>query len=231
MSRKDDFIPANDLQFLTWLTMFEKTLNENLEELGLTPEQVGFVTDLREEMESSISNLDRARREVREAMGLKRCARTAAENALRPFVRTLHQNPAMGSAIRGALGLHEQTTHRTRREMGTEAPALCLEPFNGGVRVHFGTDPGNERLNTRPKWAQATVIFRKREGEDKYTMVGCSTQSPFYDTIDEPAIRVSYMARYQGRRGQGLGQQSREIACAAGGPCLEAKPKVLAKAA
>ena len=231
MSRKDDFIPANDLQFLTWLTMFEKTLNENLEELGLTPEQVAFISELREETGLSLAALESARVALRGAMGHKVTVRRSAEKALRPFVRALHDNPGMTDSLRDGLGLNRQTTHRTRREMGTEAPALCLEPFNGGVRVHFGTDPWNERLNTRPKWAQATVIFRKKEGEDKYTMVGCSTQSPFYDTIDEPAIRVSYMARYQGRRGQGLGAESAEVACAAGGPCVQEKPKALAKAA
>ena len=231
MSSKEDFIPTNDTQFAQWLSIFDQHLRENLDILGLQPESVAFVTDLREAMQSALQRVTRAQSEARGAMRHKRAVRKAAEKAIRPFVRHIHETPGIDDSLRLYLGLHAHAGHRMRHELMGEAPALKLDTVNGRVAVHFGTSPQNEWRNTRPKWARGCIIYRKKDGEDGFQMVGYATQSPFYDEIDEPAIQVTYAARYRGRRNTDLGPHSLGASIAAGKAGARKPRKTLAEAA
>lgn len=218
MSRKEDYIPANDVEFVKWLAEFSKGLNAHLARIGMTAEEVAFVADLQAEVKAAVDDLNRKRRECQAAMGRKVALRRSVEKTIRPFVGRIHEVPGMTDDLRVALSLNPHSGKRVRREVGPEVPLLFLEPFNGGVTVHFGEHPGNERRNKRPKWAKACAIYRRKQGEEDFHMIACATQSPYYDEdFREDVVKVSYMAKYQGRTCRDLGMQSDTAHAVTGG--------------
>ena len=231
MSSKEDYMPANDREFASWLTEFANGLDRNLNRLGLTPESVAFVADLRDQMSHALREVTRTQAEARGAMGLERSVRVSAEKAIRPLVRRIHEIPGVDDGMRRGLRLNSHSAHRVRVQVTREAPGIHLETANGRVTIHFGARPGNERFNKRPKWAKGCIIYRKKDGEDAFQMIGYATQSPFYDEIDEPAIQVTYLARYRGRSNRDLGPESQTVSIAAGGSGLRKRARKLFKAA
>ena len=231
MSRKDDYIPANDIQFTAWLSRFATNLSSSAERLRLTPEQVAAVAEAHVQLAQAVEEQMLTRNAAISATGHKRTLRAAVEQMIRPLVGHINTEPGMDDELRGSLGLKTPARQRTRRSVGTEVPLLFPVAGNGRVAVHFGENPQNERWNKRPRWAQGCVIYRKKEGEEKYSIIGYATSSPFLDEIDENLVRVTYMAKYRGAGNSDLGGQSPEYTIAAGRGSAPPKPEAESEAA
>lgn len=216
MSRKDDYIPANDDAFSVWLANLSTRLNGHLADLGLTPEDVAFIADDSTEFRSAYDLQQRLQKEARAATATKRTLRSSIEQRIRPFVGRINHHPGMTDATRVEFGLNVPKAGRTRREIGRDVPLLHLEVANGQVAVHFGESPANERTNKRPSWARGCEIYRRKEGEKEFTMVAYASQSPFYDDIRENLVRVTYCARYRGAGTRDVGPQSPVVSAAVG---------------
>lgn len=217
MARKDDFIPVSDYDLPAWLGVFTDVLNENLDRLDLTPADLERILDEGEAARQAIENNVAKQAEARAATAVKNDCRVRLEQSLRSLVRRINHHPEMDNALRMGLGLNPHREHRSHRGVGPETPHLFLEAKSSLVIVHFGTNPSNEHLNGKPKWARGCNIYRRIGDSGEMAMVTCATSSPYHDTVGSEIARVSYAAAYQGTRNHDTGSFSPMMSVAVGG--------------
>lgn len=223
MSRKDDYIPANDAELVGWIENFASQLAEHLDEFQVPPDQLARIISGHEELEAAVAEQDRTRREALAATAHKRSVRTAIESEIRRTVCWINEHPDMENGLRARMGLNVRTDARVRREVGDEVPRLLAESGPGAVAVHFGEHPQNERINKRPKWTRGCVIYRRIDDEKEFSIIGYATSSPFIDHIDKQVARVCYMGRYRGAGNRELGYQSPTFTVAAWSNAVQAE--------
>jgi hypothetical protein len=231
MARREDYIPVSDIEMRIWLATFAEYVPAHLDELGLKAEQIVFLADEKAEFDDALADHEHQRTLALAATARKRAARAAIESHLRPIVRMIGANPDVTNDVRGFLGLRPLTGHRVRREVGREAPGLRVVPGSGMVAVHFGTSPGNEQRNGKPRWALGCNIYRRDDDESDFRLVAFATASPYYDPITKGLVQATYVARYLGRRNGEMGPQCAAISVAAGSPMHRGPEDRLAEAA
>jgi hypothetical protein len=98
-----------------------------------------------------------------------------------------------------------------------------LEVDAGRVVVHFGTNPDDERRNSKPAWALGANIYIKAEDEDEYRLLAFDTASPcVWEYRGAPgcrgtACRALTRVAYRGTREQDVGMLSPEETVSVGG--------------
>jgi hypothetical protein len=98
-----------------------------------------------------------------------------------------------------------------------------LEVDAGRVVVHFGTNPDDERRNSKPAWALGANIYIKAEDEDEYRLLAFDTASPYvWEYRGAPggrgtACRALTRVAYRGTREQDVGMLSPEETVSVGG--------------
>lgn len=213
-----DYMPANDQQVVAWLTNFMSVLTVHAADLGVSAGELTALGTAKSDFSTKLIAHVSQQAAARAATQDKIDARSAMTAVVRPLVREICANPNMTDGLREALGLRALDEVKTPNNLpGSEVPRLELESLTGQVIVHFGTNPQNERVNSRPSWATGCVIYRRKSGEQDFRMVGYQKTSPMVDIITGPAADYSYMARYQGKKATDLGPESPEQTIAARG--------------
>lgn len=220
MARRDDYIPVTDLDLRAWMSNFVNVLGVNLDTFGLAPEIITPLQDDGVEFGLAVTNHVVKQAEAQGATAKKNTLRAALEGDVRPLAKWINQHPNMTNALRVELGLNQYKEGRSHRGIGDEAPGLFLETTPGMVIVHFGTSPGNEQRNGKPEWARGCNIYRRKSGESLYQLIVCAPTSPYTDQVREPAIEITYVAAYVGKRSNRIGPESHEVAVAAGGAMM-----------
>lgn len=231
MARKDDYIPVNDLDLRDWLANMESYLSAHAAEFGITPGDVASLAADVAEFGDAVNDFRREQELMASASARKRSARAAVERRVRPIVRQVTGYQTVDNGVRSLLGLKPINNERVRREVGLESPCIALETTSGTVTVHFGTAPGNELRNGKPKWASGCNIYRKLLDEDEFRLVAFAKTSPYRDRIDVEATVATYIVQYVGLRKGQVGQSSSPTMIAAGSPMPKSRKKPLLKAA
>lgn len=203
-----DYVPSNDEAFNTWLANFLTALNDHLVDFGLVAGDVAALTAARAQLAAAITDYATLKAQAQSASSAKKTAHESAEGLLRPLVRQINNHPAMTNDLRSLLGLPQRDTVRTSANMGEEVPDLFLEAVPGKVYVHFGTMPGNEMMNGKPAGVKGCNIYRKKAGEEDFTLLAFETASPYVDVISGPAADYTYIVQYRGTRSTDVGNSS-----------------------
>lgn len=213
-----NYYPSNDLALKDWLTNFVTTITSNAAQVGLAPADL---TELTADADAFIAALDDymlKHTALGSATGAKKQTRAEAIGSLRPLVQRIQHHPGMTDALRGMLRLPIRTTSQAvAGMMSEEVPQLLLETEPGSVTVHFGTNAGNEKLNSRPAGVQGCNIYRDKNNSGVFELVGFQKSSPFIDTIEGPASDYTYVVQYRGNRASQVGKTSAPQTIAARG--------------
>jgi len=132
--------------------------------------------------------------------------RATLSTAIRLVTQVLQPLPAFTDAQRAALGVTVPDLIRTPTApdyvVNLAPPNLLLEPRRGLVTVHFGVNPGNEKLNAKPpEIAGANIWYRVESGP--WAFVALDTNSPYKHNfaITEP-LNVEYRAQWVDKKGR-----------------------------
>ena len=212
-----DYFPSSDQEYRTWLTNFVTQLIGNAAQVGLVQADIDPLAAANDLFDASLTNHISARTAARAASSKKFTDRESSEQILRPLVQRISKHPGMTDALRSILGLpvHHGSISATGLEELT--PLLNLETGKGCVVVHWGPEPGNERINGKPAGVWAASIYRKKIDEDQYTLVGVSSASPYIDPITGPASDYIYTVQYRGTQPEDVSQPSNPQVITAGG--------------
>lgn len=213
-----DYVPVNDDQLKTWLTNFVAILGVNAGTVGLVSADLTPIDTATGNFVAGLEAYQAKQNEMTAASLYKKTTRTDAIDILRPLVRRVNNHPGMTDQLRGLLGLPPRgESLRSNMSTGPEVPGIFVETALGQVTVHFGTDPQNERINGKPAWARGCNIYRKKAGEDEYSLMAFDTASPYVDEIFGAGAEYTYAVRYRGTKSSDIGAQSAEVTIAARG--------------
>jgi len=134
-----------------------------------------------------------------------------------PLIRRVNNHPNMSNSLRAELGLKPRNLVQAIVPITELKPEVSLEAADGAVIVHWGPNPGNERINGKPAGVKAAHIYRRKNGEETYQPVGYATTSPYVDVITGPAADYTYIVRYRGTKATDLSLQSAAETIAARG--------------
>jgi len=210
-------MPTNDQDMDVWMTRFTTALTAHMALFGIPAGTQAAVDAAKDDFAATLATYIDKKDEAQSASAAKNTSKEEAKELVRPIVRQINNHPAMTDALREEFGLNIPGTGQATQGIGPEEPGLYLETRLGQVIVHFGTEPRNERINTKPSWAKGVNIYRKTAAEDVYTMVAMETSSPYVDSIYGNAADYTYMVRYRGTRPSEMGAESAEVIIAARG--------------
>jgi hypothetical protein len=217
MGAKEDFIPGNDLEMVVWARTFATQLSAVAGDLDVTPAEVAAIQSGETAFADAQAEHMEKQTKAKAATTAKNCARAAIENDMRVLARRINQHPNMTNEIRRQLGLNPYKDGRSRVDAGQEVPGVHLEAIQGGVVVHCGSSPYNELRNGKPHWAMAINIYRRKAGEDDWTLLVCTPKSPYTDWVEGDAVQVNYSACYVAKRTGHKGTISVPVSIASGG--------------
>ncbi len=213
------YLPANDSQFWAWMTNFMGVLETHLAELGLTAADIVELQNANIAFGSNLAAHVTKRAESKAATTAKDESRGATELYLRQIVNEINNKRSMTNELREALGLPSRGGSRTIVTAASipETPGIYLEAEQGKVIIHFGTSPVNEMMNGKPVGVKGCNVYRKKAGEEAFSMIAFSSASPYVDVITGPAADYTYFVQYRGAKTSDLGGQSAEETIAARG--------------
>jgi hypothetical protein len=211
-----DYVPSGDPAFTAWLYNLVSGVNTYLTELGLTAPDVLPVQTVYSALNTSVTDYGTKKLALTGASNDKKNKRADALEIVRPFVQRIQHAPGMTDQMRGELGLPVRSP-RTTHSIEPDVPNIVLDTLPGQVIVHFGTDPGNERINGRPVWAQGCNIYRRKAGETEFVMLAFQKSSPYVDQITGDGQDYTYIVRYRGTNATDIGAQSLTATVAARG--------------
>jgi hypothetical protein len=212
-----DYVPSSDPELIQWLVNFVAVLTANETALGLTASDVTPLSTAKTALDSAISDFITKQSAYHSATQVKKNARGAVADILRPLVQRITHHPGMTDALRAQLGITVPQSATVYATAGIDVPALKLDIVPGAVVIHFGTDPTNEQHNGKPDWARGANIYRKKGAETDYQLIAFDTASPYVDHISGPAVNVSYQAAWRGTHEEDEGIRSVAQTVAAGG--------------
>jgi hypothetical protein len=101
-------------------------------------------------------------------------------------------------------------------KIGDEVPLCFMDLQPNIVIIHWGTNPGNERINRKPKWAIGVLIYRRLEEGGSMIFVDTDTSSPYRDHLPAGS-HATYQLAYFGRGDKAVGNRSPEYSVTVGG--------------
>ncbi len=203
-----NYFPSNDQAYRTWLLNFVTQLSGNLAQVGLVAADLTPLQLSSDTFDSSLSSHFSAQVAAKAASNKKTQDRGETEQLLRPLVQRICKHPGMDDALRGILGLPVPGSGGSEVPIGDLIPVVFLETSPGEVTVHWGPEPGNERINGKPAGVWAANIYRKKPADEQYVLVGASNSSPFRDLITGPASDYMYVVQYRAKDPAEVSRQS-----------------------
>ena len=214
---KTDYVPPKDATYDTWLSNFVSVLNANMATLGLVAADLVPIQTAQNDFNTAFITLTTQRFLEKAAVATKVTTRDESEAILRPLVQRIQSHPGMTDSLRSQLGLRTDMFAASALPLEEIAPNLLVETKIGQVTVHWGPNPEYENRNGKPDGVRGANVYRKKAGEDDFTMVGFATTSPFLDTISGETAEYTYVVRYRGKKPSDLSAPSVEWSVAARG--------------
>jgi len=212
-----DFLPRNDEAFRNWMENFLEVLGQHLADFGLVADDLTAIQNVEMAFSNALNLHLEKRQAAKAATAGKNELRRLLEGYIRPVVRRVNNHPSMSNELRVELGLSPREAAEAPTPIEALVPLVYLTATNGQVAVHWGPNPMNEHLNGKPEGVKHGIIYRKREGDAGYSIVGIATSSPYYDPIVGPATDYTYVVRYRGAKQTDLSPQSEAATIAARG--------------
>jgi len=211
-----DFIPQNHDEFKTKLEQFEAWLVANGPAWGFSAAEI---TDFTAKKNTVVSKLA-AKRTADTAANVANANLDTAEKAVavpwRSSAKRIQAHPNTTDPIRVAAGLTVPDTTPTPKLVGPEVPGVHLVPGVGKIVIHWGTNPTNEQINTKPAWASgANIYISINNGPEQ--LVGFDQASPFKYIVTGPAASFTVRAAYRATKEDAIGTKSAPVTVSAGG--------------
>lgn len=211
-------IPGNSTEFSAWLQNFVTILGQNLVQFGLVAGDLVPITNANEAFAISLGDFVTQRDLARAAAALKNTDQKTAMTILRPLIQRICNHPGMSDNLRALLRLgRDDLVEAAMPITELPPPELYLETMIGAVKIHWGPNPQNERLNGKPAGVKGCNIYRRKTGDADYTRLEFVTSSPYVDVITGDASDYTYVARYRGSKPTDLGMPSAAETIAARG--------------
>jgi hypothetical protein len=161
-----DYIPASDAQFNLWLHNFASQLNSSGTALGFSAGELSSLDEAVNLWDTQFAARLSARDAARSATALKRDARRAAIELVRPFARRVQAHPTTDDGVRAMMGLTPLEQPPIGSEgagPANETPLLALDFPGAGLR-HARADHGALRPEPRQREPQPAAARRDRRG-------------------------------------------------------------------
>jgi hypothetical protein len=165
---KQDYVPRQDPDFVTWFQNFKTELASVAATVGLLPADVTANDNDFTLIDGKINALVAAKAAQQSAAADKIATRTLVEGRLRALVRRVKSHPGYTTAIGEQLGVigPEDTT-----DLSTAKPTLtATSVLAGAVTVGF-----NKSISSGVR------ISSKRGAEPAFTFLASDTSSPYVD--------------------------------------------------
>ncbi|WP_017714874.1 hypothetical protein [Kamptonema formosum] len=202
------YIPRPDSEFNSWQTNFASYLSGNLEDLGLTEEQIAPIPEAQNKWLSAYNNHIAAQAAAESACQNKEDTRKAYQEALRRLVKQLQASPEVTDAQRMALGI--TVREASKRAVGVPV-ARPLARVDASDRlqhtIHFvGEDTPTRRA--KPAGVMGCELWVKIGGAppadpSELTFLGLDTATPYVAKYaGEHSGKIAhYMLRWVSTRG------------------------------
>ena len=180
--------PANDEQFVNWLTNFISVATANAVVLGYTDAILEPLITLRDDLQVGIEAENTARDAAKAATAQKDNLRRAANLQASFRTKTILANPNLPVSLKEALGLNVPSPPVAS---APRIPAdLAVNPQATGVNVLTWKTNGNTGTTQY-------VVEQKRSQLGPWHMVGTTTTRTFIHTGQVPGQHVIYRIRAQ----------------------------------
>jgi len=211
-----DFVPQNHDQFKTKLEQLEAWLVTNGAAFGFS---AGEITDFTAKKNAVVAKLPVKRNADIAATAANSdlvTAEHAAEIPWRSINKRVQAHPNRTDVILIAAGLPVHDPTATPKVVGEEVPAVLVVPGVGKLVIHWGTDPTNEQINTKPAWASGANIYISINGGPEQ-LVGFDRASPFKYIVTGPAASFTVRVAYRATKEDAIGTKSAPVTVSAGG--------------
>ncbi len=212
-----DYIPQNDDEFADWLENFLNVANANLAAFGFVAADTAPLAPLLVQLKADNTDLIPKEAAFHAAVQKIETSRGLADPPARKLMQRAQLGPGATPALISQAGGTVRKTTRTRHGVPTEVPGIFVEVNGTQVIVHFGTNPNNEQLNSKPVGAKGVNVYRQMPGEPAPLLIAFDTGSPYIDTVTGPAKNITYRVAYRGTNERDIGPLSPEQTVAAGG--------------
>lgn len=197
-----DYIPGSDAQFDEWLEVFNGFVTTYGSMLGVSAGLVTALNNAATGWDSAYDAHQTARNAASAAKAVKDQARAAAVALARQIAQFLQNNPIFTDEQRALAGLTVPGQGGSGGGESLGTPLLLLDwSQRGRVVVHFGTNPGNERLNKKPFGVRGAKLWYHVGGipsnDAAWQWLADDTASPYLHALTgEGSLTVAYRAQY-----------------------------------
>ena len=211
-----DWIPSNHDKLKDLLEQFEAWLVTNGAAWGFSAGEITDITTKKNAVVARLATQKAATIAVNAANSDLVTAEDAVKVPWRKYAKRVQDHPNTTDPIRIAAGVPVHDTTPTAHVVGAEVPAVLVLPGVGKLVIHWGTDPSNEQINTKPAWASgANIYISINNGPEQLT--GFDPASPFKYIVTGPAASFTVRVAYRATKEDAIGTKSAPVTVSAGG--------------
>ena len=189
-----DYIPTTEAERIAWLERFNIFMQANGASYGFTPAELAELDSEVTAARTAFNDCITLEVAYRAGVQLKKHTLADAISEARGDVRRLQVAPNMTDEVRAEAEItvpDEIPTTTTATAVGeTDPPEIVLDfSRRQRITIHFGPNPGNEKLNGKPEGVYAAEIQFHRGGlpehEADWQFLEIDTASPFVHVVHE----------------------------------------------
>ena len=199
--RKDDFIPAADVDLLALLRRALRELGADLAAHGLTQEDAAELKEVTDDFAADTSAAFAAAAAAKAATTRKNQGRKRAEAVLRRLSRQVKARRGYTASVGIGLGI---VAPKHSFDLAAAKPQLTATDRTGGAVLLTFVKYKTHGIN----------IYCKREGDSDWVLLGRAMFSPFVDNRPLPQIGKAELRSYRAvyvYKDQQVGQFSNEV--------------------
>lgn len=195
-----DYLPANDREFLAWLKNFNQVAVENKIAFGFTDDDLGELTGVETTLEDAISTDDTAQSAAKATMTAKKDAQLSATAIARKAAQHAQTSKAT-DALREQLGI--TVRDKVRSTLTPQTPLdLVATPHADGTNTlkwkSGGNKPGTQYL-----------IETKVGDSGAWALIDAITKTSYTHTSQTPGQKMRY--RVRAKRGDSTSGYTNEV--------------------
>ncbi len=168
-----DYYPHSEATIVQWNENFKTQLASIGASLGFTTEEVDAIIATCTNMDSSISNVETLKAQLKEQTAEKNTTLDSGKESVRSFVKRIKASPTYTEAQGKLLGI---VGDGTSFDPTTQMPEIKLSKTGVGYNFSFSLHG----------YFDAVAVFRKMPNEEVYTQVGIDMKSPY--SITSPTV-------------------------------------------
>jgi hypothetical protein len=191
------------------LDQFVNYLDQNMNELHLTPAEVAPLVAARSEFNDAVSNNDATQAQARATRLTKDHVRAHAEQLVRPMAGRLQAMPGMTDAQRERLGITVRSTARAPVGKPTTRPVATVDTTHRLQHTIAFVDELTPTSRAKPDGVSGCEIWIKIDGPppvdpNELRYLSTDTRSPYVAQFDgvDGGKTAYYMLRWVNTRGE-----------------------------